>query len=123
METGRFDRITQDLSARLTRRRALASVFGLAALGAPGMARAAHTCHRADRYCTRDGQCCTGYCENGMWVPRRRRFRCSCPSPLRACNEMCVDVLANPEHCGACNEPCVNGECIAGECRYRYRFV
>lgn len=31
----------------------------------------------------------------------------ACPSPTRLCGAMCVDTSADPDHCGACDRPCV----------------
>jgi hypothetical protein len=40
-----------------------------------------------------------------------------CAAPLVKCGNACIDVDANPQHCGKCNESCESGEsCTAGEC-------
>lgn len=34
-------------------------------------------------------------------------FPDACPPPTRLCDAGCVDVEADPDHCGACDAPCV----------------
>ncbi len=40
-----------------------------------------------------------------------------CPPGSSDCNGECVDLLTNPDHCGACNVPCGSGDtCSMGMC-------
>ncbi len=42
---------------------------------------------------------------------------CTCPARLVVCQENCVDLSTNFEHCGECGEDCGSGEeCISGVC-------
>ena len=120
MDGARFDRVVRGVAGTLTRRRVVASIFGLAMAGTRGEALAAHPCHRVGRQCTRNGQCCTGYCETRRFLPMGKRYRCACTSGLHACSGACVDLRTDMRHCGACDDICVNGECIDGECRFQY---
>lgn len=40
----------------------------------------------------------------------------ACTPPLTYCAGTCVDLLNDPEHCGACNNACPSGICQAGKC-------
>jgi len=41
----------------------------------------------------------------------------SCPAGLTACAGQCVDTALHPEHCGACEQPCPEGElCSISQC-------
>lgn len=40
-----------------------------------------------------------------------------CVPGTEECGDDCVDIMEDPEHCGACNNPCDQGQvCNAGEC-------
>ena len=40
-----------------------------------------------------------------------------CPGNLEVCNGACVDLAADPEHCGACGTVCASGKaCVSGAC-------
>ncbi len=40
-----------------------------------------------------------------------------CVPGTEMCGEDCVDIMEDPEHCGACDSPCDDGQaCDAGEC-------
>jgi len=42
----------------------------------------------------------------------------SCPEGLEKCNNDCVDLNTNPEHCGSCGNICPDNErCVGGECK------
>jgi hypothetical protein len=41
----------------------------------------------------------------------------TCATNLTMCAASCVDLTADPAHCGACNTPCGNGQiCTGGKC-------
>jgi len=41
----------------------------------------------------------------------------TCPAGMALCADVCVDVLANSQHCGDCDQPCAPGEaCSDGAC-------
>jgi hypothetical protein len=43
---------------------------------------------------------------------------CACAPGYTACSGSCVDLLADPKHCGACGRQCASGSvCSAGSCR------
>jgi len=119
MDGSHFDGIVRGLATTLTRRRALAGLFGLAVAGAASEASAAERrrpCQRLGVQCTRDGQCCSGICRTQELPGRRRRQVCACPAGLQACRGECVEVESDASNCGACGQSCNGGECIAGEC-------
>jgi Stigma-specific protein, Stig1 len=41
-----------------------------------------------------------------------------CDPGLVACGAACVDLDTNDEHCGGCDQPCGDGDCLAGVCLY-----
>lgn len=41
----------------------------------------------------------------------------ACTPGRTLCSGMCIDLAADPSHCGACNTLCPNGStCVAGSC-------
>jgi hypothetical protein len=119
MEGKRFDRVTRALLARMTRRRVIASMFGVAIVDGTTSAVAAdrgRRCQRIGAQCTRHGQCCSGICRTAVIPGRRRRQVCGCPTGRQACGGACVDVSRDPLHCGGCGVACESGVCDAGTC-------
>lgn len=89
----------------------------------------------ADGFCT--GECSPGSrrCEENTGVPQVCNDRgswqnesacgadqacsageCLCTT-LTQCGSACVDLDADPDHCGACDHSCLGGLCIGGECQ------
>lgn len=49
--------------------------------------------------------------------PRRTQHDAPCSFPAASCDGRCVDLSTDPEHCGACGEPCPDGMmCVGGAC-------
>ncbi|HVI01593.1 MAG TPA: hypothetical protein VM869_22915 [Enhygromyxa sp.] len=43
----------------------------------------------------------------------------TCDTGLTWCGVKCVDLDEHPEHCGACNDPCDQGDvCVSGTCEF-----
>jgi len=104
MDGSRFDTLSRELAARLTRRRAVAGMLGLgvgAFVGADG-AEAARTCRLLGNKCIRSSQCCSGFCDQRRTTPRSQRNRCSC------------EVVGTEENCLACGDTCASGETCCG---------
>jgi len=46
-----------------------------------------------------------------------------CPSDRRACGSSCIDIMADPGHCGDCDVSCFPGQvCLAGRCMRECSF-
>jgi len=119
MDGKRFDSLARTWGERMTRRRIVGGLFGVAAgagmLAAPEVAGAAsRTCRRPGDKCVRTSQCCGGSCQLSG---RRSRIRtCVCPAGLTACRGECVE-LGTVEHCLACGDACGDGQdCCASGC-------
>jgi hypothetical protein len=100
-----FDAFSRQFARGTTRRRTLAGLVGLLTGGVvAGEVTAARrpTCRRARLACTRNAQCCTGYCATGRGVPRDQRNRCACPPDTTVCGVNC---------CGKYEE-CIDGACV-----------
>lgn len=69
---------------------------------------------------------CNNACKNGEYCNNSQCKRCppqlascgkSCCDSASCCNNACVDILSDPQHCGACNLKCNSGQtCCAGTC-------
>ena len=58
-----------------------------------------------------------GMCGNQCDVSERCDVICDCRPHLRRCGDAgCVDLMANAQHCGGCNQPCADGLCVGGVC-------
>jgi hypothetical protein len=78
----------------------------------PGVAWA-NDCRRLGRECRRDSQCCSRNC-----VRRGDDKVCGCPEGKSRCNERCVNLDRNENHCGSCGHHCEEGqECEGGMCQ------
>lgn len=111
MEPRAFDRIARLLGSATSRRAGLATALG-AAFGVVA-GRAADATRRdpkpegpcgpsgANNRCTKDKQCCTGYCKKGK---KGRPGRCRCI------------VMGNP--CGPGQQCCTDGACVDGVCKH-----
>jgi len=81
--------------------------------------------------CPYNESCCNGKCEINTFNDGFCAAVCgnACPAGKGCCGyssawspttDTCVDVLSNPQHCGAClhacalNQTCTSGECVAG---------
>lgn len=96
MDPQQFDRLTQQFSRALTRRR-----FGavLAALGL-GAGIAAQSSAKPKK------------------GKKKKKKPKPCASGTLRCGSACVDAQSNAQHCGGCNQPCPSGQsCSAGQCR------
>lgn len=64
---------------------------------------------------------CGAVCESGL-VPVECRSgvceRASCPVGITYCGAVdgCRDTMTDPAHCGGCQQPCADGECVGGVC-------
>src|SRR5215213_4455284 len=111
-----FDELAKGLAnGTLSRGKAIRLVGGAllgAALGSiPGVAWA-DDCRRLGRECRRDSQCCSKNC-----VRRGDDKVCGCPEGKTACNDRCVNLQRNENHCGECFNRCPEGqECVDGVC-------
>jgi hypothetical protein len=87
------------------------ALLGAALASVPGVAWA-NDCRRLGRECRRDSQCCSGNC-----VRRGDDKVCGCPEGQTRCNDRCVNLDRNENHCGECFNPCEEGqECVGGGC-------
>ena len=79
--------------------------------GACGMAcPSGSTCTAGVCGCAPGQMLCNGTCGDPV--------ACSCPSGWQFCNGTCADVTSDVANCGACGQPCANGQvCDAGTCR------
>jgi hypothetical protein len=92
------------------------ALLGAALASIPGVAWA-NDCRRLGRECRRDSQCCSRNC-----VRRGDDKVCGCPEGKTRCNDRCVNLDRNENHCGECfnrcerGQECVNGVCGGGVC-------
>ena len=103
-------------SGTLSRGKALrwmgGALLGAALASVPGVAWA-NDCRRLGRECRRDSQCCSRNC-----VRRGDDKVCACPEGQARCNDRCVNLDRNENHCGACGNRCAEGEeCVDGMCQ------
>ena len=88
------------------------ALLGAALASVPGVAWA-NDCRRLGRECRRDSQCCSKNC-----VRRGDDKVCGCPEGKTRCNDRCVNLKRNENHCGSCSNRCGDGEqCVRGECQ------
>jgi hypothetical protein len=113
-----FDELARGLAdGTLTRGKALrlmgAALVGGALASLPGVALADDDdCRRFGRRCRRDSQCCSKNC-----VRRGDDKVCGCPEGQSRCNDRCVNLDRNENHCGSCSNRCAEGqECVGGVC-------
>ena len=89
------------------------TLLGAALASIPGVALADDDCRRYGRRCRRDSQCCSRNC-----VRRGGDRVCGCPEGQRRCNDRCVNLKRNENHCGSCSTRCDEGqECVEGVCQ------
>jgi hypothetical protein len=111
-----FDELAKGLATGTLSRGKAIRLVGGALLGAalasfPGVAWA-DGCRRLGRECRRDHQCCSKNC-----VRRGDDKVCACPEGQRRCNDRCVNLKRNENHCGSCSNRCAEGqECVGGVC-------
>ena len=118
MDRMTFDRLSVAISRRGVVRGIAAMVAGGTALaGADGtLAVTRRTCRQLRQSCTRNDQCCGGYCERRKSVQRRDRFRCACGIGYGLCDGVCTE-LGTDEHCSSCGDACTALEtCFSGAC-------
>jgi hypothetical protein len=113
-----FDELARGLaSGNLSRGKALrlagGALLGVALASLPGTALAHDDdCRSFGRRCRRDSQCCSKNC-----VRRGDDKVCGCPEGQRRCNDRCVNLKRNENHCGSCSNRCAEGEqCVEGMC-------
>jgi hypothetical protein len=88
------------------------ALLGAALASVPGMAWADDDCRRLGRECRRDSQCCSRNC-----IRRGDDKVCGCPEGKSRCNDRCVNLERNENHCGSCSNRCAEGqECMEGVC-------
>ena len=88
------------------------ALLGAALASVPGVAWA-NDCRRLGRECRRDSQCCSRNC-----IRRGDDKVCGCPEGKTRCNDRCVNLNRNDNHCGDCFNRCEAGEeCMRGECQ------
>jgi hypothetical protein len=95
MDGQHFDRLTQQLSGALTRRRfgvALAALGLGAGFGAEPMAKAKKKKKK-----------------------KKKKPATGCTNGAVKCGSTCVDTQTDPDHYGGCNDAC-DGECVGGQC-------
>jgi Stigma-specific protein, Stig1 len=111
-----FDELTKGLATgTLSRGKAIrwmgGALLGAALASFPGVAWA-NDCRRLGRACRRDSQCCSRNC-----VRRGDDKVCGCPEGQSRCNDRCVNLKRNENHCGSCGNRCEEGqECVEGVC-------
>jgi hypothetical protein len=89
------------------------ALLGAALASVPGMAWADDDCRRLGRECRRDSQCCSRNC-----IGRGDDKVCACPEGQSRCNDRCVNLKRNENHCGRCFNRCDDREeCVRGECQ------
>jgi hypothetical protein len=87
------------------------ALLGAALASFPGAAWA-NDCRRLGRACRRDSQCCSKNC-----IRREDDKVCACPQGQDRCNDRCVNLDRNENHCGECFNRCDDGvQCVDGEC-------
>jgi hypothetical protein len=87
------------------------ALLGTALASFPGLAWA-NDCRRLGRACRRDSQCCSRNC-----IRQGDDKVCACPEGKTPCNERCVNLERNENHCGACFNRCPEDvECVGGQC-------
>jgi len=115
---GSFDELAKGLAnGTLSRGKAIrwmgGALLGAALASFPGVALADDDCRPLGRECRRDSQCCSRNC-----VRRGDDKVCGCPEGQRRCNDRCVNLKTNENHCGECFNRCDEGqECVRGECQ------
>ena len=72
------------------------ALLGAALAFVPGVAWA-NDCRRLGRACRRDSRCCSRNC-----VRRGDDKVCGCPEGQTRCNDRCVNLNRNENHCGEC---------------------
>jgi len=111
-----FDDLAKGLATgTLSRGKALrwmgGALLGAALASVPGVAWA-NDCRRLGRACRRDSQCCSRNC-----IRRGDHKVCGCPQGQTRCNDRCVNLERNENHCGECFNRCDEGqECVGGRC-------
>jgi hypothetical protein len=87
------------------------ALLGAALASVPGVAWA-NDCRRLGRACRRDSQCCSRNC-----IRQGDDKVCGCPEGRTPCNDRCVNLDRNENHCGSCFNRCQTGEtCADGTC-------
>src|SRR5688500_5707766 len=87
------------------------ALLGAALASVPGVAWA-DGCRRLGRECRRDSQCCSRNC-----IRRGGKKVCGCPEDQTRCNDRCVNLKTNENHCGRCGKRCEAGkQCERGKC-------
>ncbi len=131
MDQQSFDRIARLLGGAVTRRAGVRAVLGgllgLAAVdtaeakrgggrkkGRPGVEGPCGDGSRKDNVCTKDKQCCTGYCKKGM-KNKDGKGRCRCAPKDYPCTKKtvcckrfsCIDgICQKPSSCDVCPNGC-----------------
>ena len=124
MDDRRFDALSRVLahtqSRRATVRAAIAALASGGAVATIASADARIVCRRMQQSCSRDAQCCSGYCDKRTSLPRAQRNRCGCGADRVICpgSATCIDLSNDVNHCGACGNACPSDAmaCIDGEC-------
>jgi hypothetical protein len=111
-----FDELAKGLATgTLSRGKAIrwmdGALLGAALASFPGVAWA-NDCRRLGRECRRDSQCCSRNC-----VRRGDDKVCGCPEGKTRCNDRCVNLQKNENHCGECFNRCQTDQtCVGGVC-------
>ena len=124
MDHRRFDAFSRALahtgSRRTAVRAALAAIVGGSAVGLASGADARIVCRKMQQSCSRDQQCCGGYCDRRRNIPRELRNRCGCRAGNVVCpgSQLCIDTSSDVNNCGACGDVCPSDAmaCIEGAC-------
>jgi hypothetical protein len=119
MDSRKFDLLSRALSGGSRRQMLKGAVAAVAGASIPVAAGAQGVivCRLVSQSCTRNAQCCSGYCDKRSSLPRNLRNRCGCSPDQTACNGVCVDLDIDRNNCGACGNVCGAGEdCCSGEC-------
>jgi hypothetical protein len=88
------------------------ALLGAALASFPGVAWADDDCRRLGRECRRDSQCCSRNC-----IRRGDDKVCGCPEGQTRCNDRCVNLQRNENHCGRCFNRCQTDQtCVGGVC-------
>lgn len=61
-------------------------------------------CGSCDNACASEQFCAGDHCVD------------DCEDWETRCDDLCVDLMWDPNHCGGCNNHCISGICAAGEC-------